>query len=574
MSNLQNFVHKRYQSQTDPQRQALARQLKVAVPQTKLGMAQLRLMSPSINIISRPDMKNDVHKHACIGGVDAFETDAEGIDDTIVSSFGRDVRHHQQDKYSSGHNSNNLQRLAVNDLKSEKKTRVQLSRGDSQRGGCSRRIYAEQSQVADAADNYEYSEDEEDNEHSAEGSEDGEFADEHDNQDECHLLNKTVQLHPGIGGLTKLPIVDRRKHAGMIGQMPFKALTSQVHNPSTQAPRRYDEIDHPQQCLSQDVVESEVPRSSARAQNSSTERLPSSASDQQIIVSETATGRLSACDPVPLTKSPNAQVVQPSTGIATQAPSRNQRSVDLHRKLNGTSFEATNIQNIFPDQYETGASPLSREIYHNVDVERAAGPGMYRLDSEKDTRLSIDHRSTERGHDDLSMIEYEDENLVDSISGSHLSVRKRDNPLDYSLDQLSAMPFEQLKSEHFNHDPNTTASATRERFANVTLAKRLEHMLKLKNDGSKAFEQESILSSLTLEEYRECGNLIVIAFSKVVTRFMTARQQRREILARFEVEVAVREQRVCSKKAKVDKDLGRLKRGGEDVVRGKDDCFE
>ena len=57
-------------------------------------------------------------------------------------------------------------------------------------------------------------------------------------------------------------------------------------------------------------------------------------------------------------------------------------------------------------------------------------------------------------------------------------------------------------------------------------------------------------------------------FSDIMSKYTEARQQRRRAAKDIEEEVANREDCVRGKTTAVDKDLGRLKRGGEEVVRG------
>ena len=154
-----------------------------------------------------------------------------------------------------------------------------------------------------------------------------------------------------------------------------------------------------------------------------------------------------------------------------------------------------------------------------------------------------------------------------SLEGT--KTRKRARDLDYSLDQLSNMTFEQLRTEAFDHDPKATAPALPQEVANGTLAQRLDHILALKEDETKASQRSAIFASLPIEQYEDCGDLIVEKFAATITKFKNARRQRRKVVQEFEDEVAKREEKVKGKTSAVEKDLSRLKRGGEEVVRGK-----
>ena len=163
--------------------------------------------------------------------------------------------------------------------------------------------------------------------------------------------------------------------------------------------------------------------------------------------------------------------------------------------------------------------------------------------------------------------EFNDRDSIASSEGT--KTRKRARDLDYSVAQLSRMTFEQLRSEPFDHDPRAKEPVLPQEVANGTLAEKLDHMLSLKGNDTKAIRQRTVFASLPIEQYEDCGDLIIEKFAGIIAKFKDARQQRRKVVREFEEEVAKREERVRGKTSAVEKDLGRLKRGGEEVVRGK-----
>jgi predicted HTH domain antitoxin len=154
-----------------------------------------------------------------------------------------------------------------------------------------------------------------------------------------------------------------------------------------------------------------------------------------------------------------------------------------------------------------------------------------------------------------------------SLEGT--KTRKRARDLDYSLDQLSNMTYEQLQTEPFDHDPTAPAPTLPQEVAKGTLAQTLDYMLALKEHKTKASQRSAIFASLPIEQYEDCGDLIVEKFAATIVKFKNARRQRRKAVQEFEDEVARREEKVRGKTSAVEKDLSRLKRGGEEVVRGK-----
>ena len=62
---------------------------------------------------------------------------------------------------------------------------------------------------------------------------------------------------------------------------------------------------------------------------------------------------------------------------------------------------------------------------------------------------------------------------------------------------------------------------------------------------------------------------MVEQLAELVKRMKEARRTRRKIAEEFEAEVAAREEYVRGEAAAIDGDLGRLKKAGGDVIRGR-----
>lgn len=146
---------------------------------------------------------------------------------------------------------------------------------------------------------------------------------------------------------------------------------------------------------------------------------------------------------------------------------------------------------------------------------------------------------------------------------------KRDRDLDYSPDQLSSITFQQLISEPFYFASDTARASIPEKLSDGSLSAKMDYILEnLKDDNAKFIQRRAFFSSLAIEQYEECANLMIRRFGDIMAKFTDARQQRRRAAKNFEEEVEKREECVRGKTTVVDKNLGRLKRGGEEVVRG------
>ena len=154
-----------------------------------------------------------------------------------------------------------------------------------------------------------------------------------------------------------------------------------------------------------------------------------------------------------------------------------------------------------------------------------------------------------------------------SIISSNKTSEKRRRDLDYSLDDLAVMRFQQLNDEPFHTDPHAMDVDLPAHLACSTLEAKLDYLQSLKLYDGRNLQQQTFFNSLPIEEYEECGDIIVERFCHLVERFKTARRERRKAAKEFEEEVARREECVRESIHGFEKDFDRLKRSGEDVVK-------
>lgn len=142
---------------------------------------------------------------------------------------------------------------------------------------------------------------------------------------------------------------------------------------------------------------------------------------------------------------------------------------------------------------------------------------------------------------------------------------------DYSGAELSQMTYDQLKSEAFDHDPKAPPSILPTALQSEPLEHQLTHIFNLPtpSDEHPFPDHQTFFASLPIDKYEECGDLILGKFAEILNKFKKARQDKRQICRGFEDEVSKREAVVSKRIAALDRDLGRLRRAGEEVVRGK-----
>jgi hypothetical protein len=148
--------------------------------------------------------------------------------------------------------------------------------------------------------------------------------------------------------------------------------------------------------------------------------------------------------------------------------------------------------------------------------------------------------------------------------------QKRPLGLDYTEEELAQMSYDQLKSESFDHNPKPIPSVLPKELKSEPLGTQLEHLCNLPDisEEDQFSKQQDFFSSLSIDKYEECGDIILEKFGEILGKFKKARQDKRKIAREFEDEVSQREHLVSLGAEAIDKDMARLRRAGEDVIKG------
>ncbi|KAL9015875.1 MAG: hypothetical protein Q9185_006746 [Variospora sp. 1 TL-2023] len=150
-----------------------------------------------------------------------------------------------------------------------------------------------------------------------------------------------------------------------------------------------------------------------------------------------------------------------------------------------------------------------------------------------------------------------------TLSESHAHQR-----LDYDMETLSGMTYRQLAEEAFDTSPQEPHPKDPALTDDSPLENKLLHLHSL--DGPREQVQshrQAFFSSLNIDQYEECGDIMAEQFRQIISKFKQARRQKRSLAKEFENEVAAREKVVESRKVAVTKDLDRLKRTGREVLQ-------
>lgn len=155
------------------------------------------------------------------------------------------------------------------------------------------------------------------------------------------------------------------------------------------------------------------------------------------------------------------------------------------------------------------------------------------------------------------------------IQQSKPDKRTAEISLDYDPETLEKMTFQQLCEESFDSAPQPPKPENPALADDSTLNEKLFHLHSLEGPREQIdLQRQSFFSSLPIDRYEECGDLMTEHFGEVLKRFKQARQRKRAIAREFEQEVAMRQGLVERRRVAVAEDMERLKRAGQDVVRG------
>ncbi|MCJ1387336.1 hypothetical protein MMC18_000179 [Xylographa bjoerkii] len=142
--------------------------------------------------------------------------------------------------------------------------------------------------------------------------------------------------------------------------------------------------------------------------------------------------------------------------------------------------------------------------------------------------------------------------------------------LDYTEDQLSKMSYDQLRSESFDLNSKDSPPMFPEEVCSGPLNKQFEYIKDLKDvtEEQQTKMLQSFFSSLTIDQYEECGELVLELFSNILVKFKDARQEKRKIARNYEEEISQREQLVSGGSLRVDNEMRRIRQAGNDLLKG------
>ena len=261
---------------------------------------------------------------------------------------------------------------------------------------------------------------------------------------------------------------------------------------------------------------------------------------------------------------------QPSRPGASASDIDSQRKFRKQNSVNGISGSIVDDLTNSQEAVETQSGGLCRSHISLSDIETSA-PAQEPVSIENQRALgSASPIHMDNQENATSPFEDIVTGTADiKLEGSSNGNRKRALELDYDSDQFSQIPFSDLKSQPFDHDPRAPPVAFPEDLISASLPEKLSYLASATDPTTRDSQQKAFYASLSIDDYEECGSLLVEQLSSIVKKFNNLRRDKRAVAIEFEAEIAKREEMVREKEGFIEKDLGRLRRMGEEVLSGK-----
>lgn len=142
---------------------------------------------------------------------------------------------------------------------------------------------------------------------------------------------------------------------------------------------------------------------------------------------------------------------------------------------------------------------------------------------------------------------------------------KHPRELDYTWDELSRMDYSRLIGESFDLIPGVGAGPPKIG-SSAELANSLTQILSHQRHGQEGTDGRAFFASLSIDQYEECGDLIIEGFKGILGKFKDARQQKRLLAQKFEEKVQQRQYIIEAKKSSIDKDLKTMRQNGSGLI--------
>ncbi|KAK2000662.1 hypothetical protein LX36DRAFT_654185 [Colletotrichum falcatum] len=270
-----------------------------------------------------------------------------------------------------------------------------------------------------------------------------------------------------------------------------------------------------------------------------------------------------------------------STEPVYDSPGRRAPMVALHATTVRRSYEPSvpmDDEEVFSDPIThkvPQSQPNLRRIIRKDKVQESRRPAVVEEDEEIEGSLASDYLASE---DDRGTPRANGKKMAQSGPGLQESPlpatthghrdksRKRGREsYDYADDELKGMPYSQLREQLFDDDPARTSLRPVGPLTGDSLPAKLEHFR-----GQREADQKEFFRQMTVSDWERSGDWFLEQFGQVAQKLKEARKSKRDMVDRFETEIASREEAVRVRTENISKKLDTIKHKGEDMLADKE----
>ena len=142
---------------------------------------------------------------------------------------------------------------------------------------------------------------------------------------------------------------------------------------------------------------------------------------------------------------------------------------------------------------------------------------------------------------------------------------KQSRELDYTWDELSRMNYSRLKGDSFDLIPGVVAGPA-ELLSSAKLVDALKQIWSHQRHGQEGTKGRAFFATLSIDQYEECGDLIIEGFKDILGKFKIARQQKRSLTRIFEEKVQQRQHITVSKQSAIETVLETMRHNGSGLI--------
>ncbi|KAK2013059.1 hypothetical protein LZ32DRAFT_270646 [Colletotrichum eremochloae] len=263
------------------------------------------------------------------------------------------------------------------------------------------------------------------------------------------------------------------------------------------------------------------------------------------------------------------------------SPGRRQPKVTLHATTVRRSYEPSvpiDDEEVFSDSTAHGvpqSQPKLRRIIRKDNAQESRKPALFEEDEEVEGSLASDYLASDDDHGTprancKKMAKrgpaLQESPLPATTYGHRNKSRKRGREsCDYADDELKGMSYSQLREQPFDDDPARTSLRPVGPLTGDSLPAKLEHFR-----GQREADQKEFFKQMTVSDWERSGDWFLEQFGQVARKLKEARKNKRDMVDRFETEIASREEAVRVRTENISKKLDTIKHKGEDMLADKE----